>query len=155
MDKIKCTKPNCNCIEIAEKKNGGQPVKNYECLADTLDVIRDLNTVKSTTALKILTEYGDEIPQIPIGKKLPFLKWLKGKKRMFWKCCPQCNSSAPECDNCQVCHNNRELFYSWESSPNIRQIWWNRYVLKNTISPNLQTDISSEEWRQITGYEQM
>jgi hypothetical protein len=30
----KCTKPNCNCIEIAEQKNGGQPVKSYQCLAD-------------------------------------------------------------------------------------------------------------------------
>lgn len=29
----KCTKPNCNCIEIAEAKNGGQPVKEYPCLA--------------------------------------------------------------------------------------------------------------------------
>lgn len=28
-----CTKPNCNCIEIAEQKNGGNPVKSYECLS--------------------------------------------------------------------------------------------------------------------------
>lgn len=28
-----CTKPNCNCIEQAEKEAGG-PVKNYPCLAD-------------------------------------------------------------------------------------------------------------------------
>ena len=28
-----CTKPNCDCIEIAEQKNGGDPVKNYPCLA--------------------------------------------------------------------------------------------------------------------------
>jgi hypothetical protein len=30
--KTSCTKPNCNCIEIAEQKNGGNPVKSYECL---------------------------------------------------------------------------------------------------------------------------
>ena len=28
-----CTKPNCNCIEIAEQNNGGNPVKSYPCLA--------------------------------------------------------------------------------------------------------------------------
>ena len=27
-------KNGCNCIEIAEYRNGGEPVKNYECLGD-------------------------------------------------------------------------------------------------------------------------
>lgn len=33
-----CSKPNCNCIEIAEKINGGNPVKNYECRAKISDI---------------------------------------------------------------------------------------------------------------------
>ncbi len=103
----------------------------------------------------IRTENGDIIPAIPVGVKLNPYRWLQGKWRMLFKFCPECNSSAPECDNCQVCHNNREMFYHWKGSPNIRKMWWNRYVLKHTIEPNLKTDISSEEWRQITGYEAM
>lgn len=31
--KTECTKPNCNCLEIAEENEGG-PVKKYACLAD-------------------------------------------------------------------------------------------------------------------------
>lgn len=31
----KC-KETCNCIEIAEYENGGNPVKNYPCLGGTL-----------------------------------------------------------------------------------------------------------------------
>jgi len=29
----KCTKPNCRCVETAEIKNGGNAVKNSQCLA--------------------------------------------------------------------------------------------------------------------------
>lgn len=32
---VKCTKPNCSCVEIAEKINGG-PVKNCPCRATGL-----------------------------------------------------------------------------------------------------------------------
>lgn len=32
-----CTKPNCECVAIAERKNGGNPVKNYPCLADVIE----------------------------------------------------------------------------------------------------------------------
>lgn len=30
---MKCIKPNCDCIEIAEFHKGDQPVKSYPCLA--------------------------------------------------------------------------------------------------------------------------
>lgn len=39
----KCEKPNCRCVEIAEAKNGGNPVKNYPCLAKC----EDLEALKS------------------------------------------------------------------------------------------------------------
>lgn len=39
-----CTKPNCNCVEQAELKNGGNPVKSYPCLAAQSD---DLGAFKS------------------------------------------------------------------------------------------------------------
>jgi hypothetical protein len=32
-----CTKPDCDCLEKAEEANGGQPVKNYPCLAATVE----------------------------------------------------------------------------------------------------------------------
>jgi len=39
----KCDKSSCKCIEIAEIKNGGNPVKSYECLAK----VDDLNKTKT------------------------------------------------------------------------------------------------------------
>lgn len=39
-----CTKPNCNCIEVAEKENGG-PVKSYPCRAKT--PIGEMDKIKS------------------------------------------------------------------------------------------------------------
>lgn len=32
-DNVKCTKPDCDCLEIAIEKNGGTDVKSYPCLA--------------------------------------------------------------------------------------------------------------------------
>ncbi len=34
----KCEKPNCRCVEIAEVRNGGNPVKSYPCLAKVSDI---------------------------------------------------------------------------------------------------------------------
>lgn len=42
----KCEKPYCDCLDIAEDKNGGNPVKSYPCLAKC----QDIEALKSTPA---------------------------------------------------------------------------------------------------------
>lgn len=42
----KCTKPNCDCVEIAEQKNGGNPVKSYPCLHSDFDADQEKQPVK-------------------------------------------------------------------------------------------------------------
>jgi hypothetical protein len=37
-------KVNCNCIEIEEFKNGGEPVQNYQCL----DILNLIDKLKKT-----------------------------------------------------------------------------------------------------------
>lgn len=50
MDKnVKCTSPDCDCIEIAEIKNGGNPVKSYECLAGTKKICKESGCNKVAT----------------------------------------------------------------------------------------------------------
>lgn len=38
---------NCNCIEIAEWENGGNEVKNYECLKDKTDEAQAKSVVET------------------------------------------------------------------------------------------------------------
>lgn len=69
MKKNKCSKPNCDCVEQAEKKAGG-PVKSYPCLAEgfektalilktqTIDMLKKQNDVLKQHLLKI-TEFPD------------------------------------------------------------------------------------------------
>lgn len=40
-----CEKPNCNCIEIAERNNGGNPVKSYPCRAKVSDMDKEKSSV--------------------------------------------------------------------------------------------------------------
>ena len=58
-------------------------------------------------------------------------KRLRGRSRLFWKFCPECNSDAPKVDTCDVCYGNRLAFYRWNTS--IKQDWWNRYKTKNKL----------------------
>lgn len=50
-----CTKPHCRCVELAEKRNGGDPVKSYPCLAKA-----DLNALKSRDQPAALVEQEAE-----------------------------------------------------------------------------------------------
>lgn len=36
---------------------------------------------------------------------------LRGEDRLFWNCCPACNSDAPELDTCPVCEGDRREPY--------------------------------------------
>lgn len=45
-ESLKCTKPNCDCVEKAIEANGGNEVKNYPCLYNN---IADLAAEKSGT----------------------------------------------------------------------------------------------------------
>lgn len=92
----------------------------------------------------IRTEHG-RIPAIPTGTKISTIKWIVGKWRMLFKFCPECNSSAPHCDTCEVCHDNREAFYRFKE---FKRLWWNRYVLK---SAGIQTKFDFESI-EITDY---
>lgn len=47
---------------------------------------------------------------------------IKGRLRLFFGFCPQCNSDAPEKDNCKICHN----FYGCATKEQ-KTIWWNLY----------------------------
>lgn len=46
---------------------------------------------------------------------------IRGKFRMFWGFCPNCNSDAPELYDCPICEYNK-VHKTW---------WWARY--KNSI----------------------
>jgi hypothetical protein len=50
-------------------------------------------------------------PALPLGIKVPLLKLLKAKHRLFFNQCPMCNSSAPELYDCEVCEGDRMLLY--------------------------------------------
>lgn len=48
-----CTKPDCDCIAKAEEKNGGNPVKQYECLGGVKAMIETLQGTKENTLTPI------------------------------------------------------------------------------------------------------
>ena len=59
----KCTKPDCACLEEAERLNGGQPVKNYACLAKSDS---DFTKEKSKIPNKPGTHWLENLP-VPEG----------------------------------------------------------------------------------------
>lgn len=62
----KCTKPDCDCIQIAVEKNGGTDVKSYPCLADQ-------NTPMPTEFKK-----SKPIPQSSLKEETKIVVWKDG-----------------------------------------------------------------------------
>ena len=48
---------------------------------------------------------------------------LRGRLRLFFGFCPQCNSDAPEKDNCKICDN-----FSGYARKEQRIKWWPNYI---------------------------
>jgi hypothetical protein len=48
---------------------------------------------------------------------------LRGRFRLFFGFCPQCNSDAPEKDNCKICDN----FYGCARKEQ-KTKWWAKYT---------------------------
>ena len=73
-----CTKPNCNCIEIAEQKNGGNPVKSYECLSPYPMIFEKWN---ASAELKAFQEWV-----IRGGYRVtPFETFMKETKKQYFE----------------------------------------------------------------------
>jgi len=55
---------------------------------------------------------------------------LRGRWRLWWNLCPECNSDAPELDTCGVCGGRR----NWEKiGDSQRKIMWDRFQLLNSL----------------------
>lgn len=63
-------------------------------------------------------------------------KLLRGRWRLLFGFCPQCNSDAPEMYECPICdwkvHQYRKQAITFDGRiigyRNDRQYWWNRFV---------------------------
>ena len=57
--------------------------------------------------------------------------FLRGKWRMYWNYCPECNSFAPKVHHCDVCHNNTKAYFAWNKE--VENEWWMKYTNKHGI----------------------
>lgn len=56
----------------------------------------------------------------------------KGKWRLYWNYCPECNSYAPKIKSCDVCNCDTKAYYHWNDE--IKQTWWQKYLDKHDFS---------------------
>jgi len=65
---------------------------------------------------------------------IDWLIYRRGLWRIYWGCCPECNSDAPALDNCQFCEAHRgwrdkkaraELRWKWaDKSGRLYEYFW-------------------------------
>lgn len=65
----------------------------------------------------------------PLRLALHGYYWLAGRWRLYWNCCPECNSFSPRIHSCDVCHSNTKAYFHW--SKDIEQQWWLAYQSKH------------------------
>lgn len=84
---VMCTKPYCDCIEKAEQAAGG-PIKNYPCLADQPDFIKEKSTVAGSTnspgGAGVWKNVSDGLPKFEGLQKLYFARYSRSDEKALY-----------------------------------------------------------------------
>ena len=75
----------------------------------------------------------------PEKKKLSWWKKLRGRFRMFWGFCPECNSDAPKMYDCKVCNWYTSSQNGMPIKP-LKKMWWERFLQQYALPLPPKTD---------------
>lgn len=168
----KCTKPDCDCLEIAEQKAGGQ-VKSYPCLASHTEFTKEKSSKTEKSKLETLISELRVEEENAFGLAMQSIKDLdfnlhygfKGKSEALSLCIQKLNSICEhlnknikcQCDNeiktgqtsvmcCNICGKPDEDFWNMGEAESMEQGMIEKDLELESLK--LYSEETSKRWSQ-------